>query len=194
MSKAKIVILDGFTINPGDNPWTTIEALGECTIYDRTPAELKVERAKEADIVLVSAGGYPKDINLYQGQKALDNAKYAVKDGGVVILAAECIEGLGTRTFEEWLMSAKSPDDLIRRIQDQFVLGGHKAAAIAMVQKNADVFLVSAIPTETVQRCGLIPFDSLQAALDEALRRKGDKASILALPQGGSTLPMSSDH
>jgi len=54
MSKAKIVILDGFTINPGDNPWTDIEALGECVIYDRTPPELKVERAKDADIVLVS--------------------------------------------------------------------------------------------------------------------------------------------
>ncbi len=172
---------------------------GELTEAHRVGCELVAKRGKvdlpaRADIVLVSAGGYPKDINLYQGQKALDNAKYAVKDGGVVILAAECIEGLGNRTFEEWLMSAKSPDDLIRRIQDQFVLGGHKAAAIAVVQKNADVFLVSAISTETVQRCGLIPFDSLQAALDEALRRKGAKASILALPQGGSTLPMASDH
>ena len=50
----KIVILDGYTINPGDNPWTQVEALGECAIYERTPADLVLERAREADIILVS--------------------------------------------------------------------------------------------------------------------------------------------
>jgi len=54
MKKANIVILDGYTINPGDNPWAPIEALGNCTIYDRTPPELKMERAKEAEIILLS--------------------------------------------------------------------------------------------------------------------------------------------
>lgn len=50
----KIVILDGYTINPGDNPWSPIEALGSCTVYDRTPADQKIERAKDADIILTS--------------------------------------------------------------------------------------------------------------------------------------------
>lgn len=50
----KIVILDGYTINPGDNPWTPVEALGECTVFDRTPAELVLERAQDAEIILVS--------------------------------------------------------------------------------------------------------------------------------------------
>ena len=50
----KIVILDGYTINPGDNPWTPLEELGDCTIYDRTPPELKLERAGDADVILVS--------------------------------------------------------------------------------------------------------------------------------------------
>ena len=50
----KIVILDGYTINPGDNPWTLVDALGECTIYDRTPADLVLERAREAEIILTS--------------------------------------------------------------------------------------------------------------------------------------------
>lgn len=49
-----IVILDGYTINPGDNPWSPVEALGSCLIYDRTPAELKIERARDADIILTS--------------------------------------------------------------------------------------------------------------------------------------------
>ncbi|BEH10349.1 MULTISPECIES: D-2-hydroxyacid dehydrogenase [Geobacter] len=54
IQKTNIVILDGYTINPGDNPWTPLEKLGDCTIYDRTPPELRVERAKDADIVLTS--------------------------------------------------------------------------------------------------------------------------------------------
>lgn len=55
MSNAvNIVILDAYTINPGDNPWTPVEALGNCTIYDRTPPELKVERARDAEIILTS--------------------------------------------------------------------------------------------------------------------------------------------
>lgn len=53
-STPKIVILDGYTINPGDNPWSPVEALGDCVIYDRTPPELKLERARDADIILIS--------------------------------------------------------------------------------------------------------------------------------------------
>ena len=52
--KANIVILDGYTINPGDNPWDSVEVLGNCTIYDRTPPELKLERARDAEIILLS--------------------------------------------------------------------------------------------------------------------------------------------
>jgi glycerate dehydrogenase len=51
---ANIVILDGYTTNPGDNPWTAMQSLGQCTIYDRTPPELVIERAKHADILLTN--------------------------------------------------------------------------------------------------------------------------------------------
>lgn len=52
--KTNIVILDGYTINPGDNPWDPVTALGDCSIFDRTPADLKFERARDAEIVLLS--------------------------------------------------------------------------------------------------------------------------------------------
>ena len=50
----RIVVLDGYTLNPGDNPWTEVERLGELTVYDRTPAEQIVERAVGADVVLTN--------------------------------------------------------------------------------------------------------------------------------------------
>ncbi|MFZ5918529.1 MAG: nickel-dependent lactate racemase [Chloroflexota bacterium] len=167
---------------------------GDVTSAHRRGCELVaargiVEIEQPADVVLVSAGGHPKDLNLYQAQKALDNAAYAVRDGGALILAAECPEGLGNRTFESWLTNA-TPDELLARIQQEFVLGGHKAAAIAAVLRRAAVYLVSALPEELVCRCGMIPFAGLDAALAAALDEASPGARVLVLPQGGSILPL----
>ena len=142
-----------------------------------------------ADIVIVSQGGAPKDLNLYQTQKALDNAKHAVKPGGAIILIGSCREGLGSRVFEEWLLNAPSAHSMIERIGREFQLGGHKAAAIAMVLENAEIYLVSDMPDEFVQRIFLKPAHSAQEALDAAFARLGPGATVLAMPYGGSTLP-----
>ena len=55
-----------------------------------------------ADAVIVSCGGFPKDVNLFQANKALDNATQAVKAGGSIILVAECAEGIGNQVYECW--------------------------------------------------------------------------------------------
>jgi nickel-dependent lactate racemase len=167
---------------------------GDVTAAHRLGCEMVAERGiieieRPADIVLASAGGYPKDVNLYQAQKALDNAAYALRDGGVLILAAECPEGLGNATFEAWLSGAE-PDELLRRIQQEFVLGGHKAAAVAAVLRRAEVYLVSALSDDLVRRCGMTPFSDPDQALVAALGRMGTGAHVLALPQGGSILPL----
>jgi nickel-dependent lactate racemase len=167
---------------------------GDVLAAHRTGCQMVAERGivpidARAGIVLVSAGGSPKDVNMYQAQKALDNAAYAVQDGGVIILVAECPEGLGNRTFESW-MAGSSPDEILARIQQEFVLGGHKAAAVAAVLKRAAVYLVSALPEELVRRVGMAPFATIEDALDAARSELGDHASILVMPQGGSVLPL----
>ncbi|WP_213951013.1 nickel-dependent lactate racemase [Tepidanaerobacter syntrophicus] len=147
------------------------------------------EIPKKADIILVSPGGAPKDLNLYQTQKALDNAKYAVKDGGVIILIGSCKEGLGDRTFEEWITQSPNPHSIVERIRYDFQLGGHKAAAIAMVLEKADIYLVSELPDDLVRNIFLTPQPSAQAALNAAFAKLGKDATILAMPYGSSTLP-----
>lgn len=142
-----------------------------------------------ADIVIASQGGAPKDINLYQTQKALDNAKHAVKQGGIIILVGSCKEGLGERVFEEWMLGASTPQSLITRIQREFRLGGHKAAAIAMVLQDADVYLVSDLEASLVEKLFLQPYASTQAALEAAFAKLGPDATVLAMPYAGSTLP-----
>ena len=144
--------------------------------------------SEKADIVLVSQGGAPKDLNLYQTQKALDNAKHAVKDGGVIILMGCCKEGLGEKTFAEWIHAAPDADSLITRISREFRLGGHKAAAIAMVLEYADVYLVSELDGQVVRECFLKPFSSVQEAYDAALEKCGPDATVWAIPHGGTIL------
>ena len=147
-----------------------------------------------ADIVLVSQGGAPKDANLYQTQKALDNAKHAVKDGGTIILIGACSEGLGNATFEQWLTAAPSAQSMVERIGREFELGGHKAAAIAMVLEHAAVDLVSELDDDFVRRIFLRPQPSAQAALDHAFQQYGPNATVIAMPFGGATLPVAPDE
>lgn len=147
------------------------------------------ELPRGADIVLVSQGGAPKDMNLYQTQKALDNARHAVKSGGIIILIGSCREGLGERVFEQWMTTAPSPEAMIERIGRDFQLGGHKAAAIAMTLQKADVWLVSDMEPDFVRSIFLTPRKTAQEALDEAFRKLGSDATVLAMPYGGSTLP-----
>lgn len=145
--------------------------------------------SERADIVIVSQGGAPKDLNLYQTQKALDNAKHAIKDGGVIILVGSCIEGLGEHTFEEWMLSAKAPEELIARVKEKFELGGHKAAAIAMVLEHADIYLVSELEPDFVRNLFLVPYATVQEAFNDAMEKMGIHATVLVMPYGGSTLP-----
>lgn len=158
-----------------------------CAFLDRL---YQKEIPAQADIVIVSQGGAPKDLNLYQTQKALDNAAHAVRPGGTVILVGSCREGLGEDTFEDWMLRAEKPEDLIEWIGRDFRLGGHKAAAIAMVLRRAEIVLVSDLPEDLVRSIFLKPCPTVQQALDGALERLGPDASVLVMPYGGSTLPV----
>lgn len=149
----------------------------------------KISIPSRADIVVVSAGGYPKDLNLYQAQKALDNAKHAVKDGGSIFWIASADEGLGEKVFEQWMTGHEKSSDMIEHISQDFQLGGHKAAAIAMILEKASIYLYSNLEEHFVRSIHLNPCSNLQAAFDQALASYGSNASVIIMPYGGSTLP-----
>lgn len=155
-----------------------------CKYLDRM---YKVHISERADIVIVSPGGYPKDINLYQAQKALDNARHAVKKGGTIILVASCKEGLGEHTFERWMTESESPAFMVEEIARNFELGGHKAAAISMVLRESRIILVSDLEQDFVRRVFLEPYSNAQSALNAVMQ--SNKQKIIVMPFGGSTLP-----
>ena len=149
----------------------------------------KIKLKEQADIVVVCPGGFPKDINIYQSQKGLDNAKHAVRGGGIIVWCASAAEKFGEKSFEEW-MKTKSPKEMIEEIKTNFVLGGHKAAAIAMVLEKAQIFMVSDLDPELVSRIHLKPYPSLQVAVDSAIKELGEASKVLIMPAAGSTLPV----
>jgi len=144
---------------------------------------------KKADVVIASAGGYPKDINVYQAQKALENACHAVKPGGTIILLAECSEGYGESTFEKWIEEANTPDDIIKRLKNKFVLGGHKAYSIAKLTKEVEVILISSLPQDKVRKLFFIPMENISQALNYVKDKYGEDFQAYILPSGNTVLP-----
>jgi len=143
----------------------------------------------KAEVVITSTGGYPKDINVYQAQKALENAYQAVKPGGTIILLAECPEGYGQATFERWIEEASSIDDIINRLKKKFVLGGHKAYSIVRVAKEVEVLLISSLPQDKVRKLFLIPMENIARALNYVKEKHGEDFKAYILPLGNTVLP-----
>jgi len=144
---------------------------------------------EKADLVIVSAGGYPKDINVYQAQKALDNAYQAVNPGGTIVLVAECKEGLGNKIFEKWIEEANSIEDVERRLKKRFVLGGHKAYAIAKVAKEVETILISSLREEKVKKLFMKPVKDIDSAIDYVRKKHGNDFKSYIIPSGNTVVP-----
>ena len=144
---------------------------------------------QKAEVIITSPGGYPKDINVYQAQKALENAYQAVKTGGTIILLAKCSEGYGEPTFEKWIEEANSPDDIIERLKKKFILGGHKAYAIAKLTKEVEVILISSLPLDKVRKLFFIPMENISQATEYIKEKYGEDFQAYILPSGNVVLP-----
>jgi nickel-dependent lactate racemase len=161
----------------GDVEEAWLEAVKYCE-------KMNVVKIKEAaDIVIASCGGFPKDINMYQAQKSLDAAVLAVKTGGTIILVAECREGLGEETFQEWIENSNCPQDIIDRFHTHFELGGHKAFAICRILDKADILLLSELPEKSVRDMFMTPVQSLIKALEIGRLKHGQDAKIIIMPE-----------
>ena len=144
-----------------------------------------------AEIVVTCAGGRPKDLNLFQAQKALDNAKNAALPGGSIILVAECCEGLGHPVFERWAKEATSAQDCWERFCREYEFGGHKAAFLARESMQHHLILVSALPKDLAEMCFFAPAANLEQALEMARARQGRDARMIVMPHGNLTLAVS---
>jgi lactate racemase len=150
-----------------------------------------VEIPALADIVIASAGGAPKDINLYQTGKTMDNASYAVKKGGVVIIVSECPDILEPPEFPQWFQYP-STLEMERALRADFTIPGWVAFKEVECSDLATYIMVTRPENaELVGKAGIIPAATMEKALKEAYRKCGTKEPrIMLMPQGANTLPV----
>lgn len=150
----------------------------------------RVQVDRRADIVVVSPGGDPADVNLFQAYKSVDNALEVVKRGGVIILVAELPEGHGNQDFYDWMVKFGDLKAVEREIKRNFILGGAKAFYYMKALQKAQIILVSSMPdyyATSVFR--LKTARAVNDALNQAFDIVGHNAKVWTLPHGNSTLP-----
>ncbi|MCX5824329.1 MAG: nickel-dependent lactate racemase [Deltaproteobacteria bacterium] len=144
-----------------------------------------------ADIVIASAGGFPKDINLYQTGKTMDNACYAVKQDGAVIIISECLDIREPPEFPQWFQYG-SRLEMERALRADFTIPGWVAWKEVECSDRASFIMVT-LPqnADLVRRAGMIPVGTIREALEIAYRKCGTKEPrITLMPQGANTLPV----
>lgn len=146
--------------------------------------------AEKAEAAIVSSGGFPRDINIYQAQKALDHADHAVKKGGTIIWVAECSEGYGEERFEKWMNEAEKPEDNVERIKKKFLIGGHKAFAISKVAAEKEIILISSLSRSQTENIFARKMNTIQEAVDYLKEKYGADYSAYIFPQGSLTVPV----
>jgi lactate racemase len=158
----------------------------------RTSREIfEVQVPEPAEIVITSPGGYPKDINLWQSQKSMSAAELVVKDGGTVILSAECHDGVGAQGFFDWMAAATCPQEVIDRfIREEYSVGSSKAWMYSRCLKRAELIVVTqSIDDQTLERMFTKRADTVDQAIAMALARHGEKAQIILLRNGSDLIP-----
>jgi nickel-dependent lactate racemase len=154
--------------------------------YAKKVFTCKIE--EKADVVITVARS-PLDRNLYQAHKAIEHGKIALKRGGILILLAECRDGIGPDNFYRLLSSSTRPEEILKEARDNYKLGFHKAARIVDLLTKAKVWVVSEIEDRILQKASLGSFDSLQEAFNQALVAKGKNAKFLVVMDGANIVP-----
>lgn len=142
---------------------------------------------KKADIVIAGTGGYPKDMNLYQSVKSLFNAAQGLKEGGTMILLAECREGGGAPDYFDWIQSLKE-GRLDKDLRAAFTIAGYIFyATCEHINQCKDVFMLTTIPQETVKNMNLKTYTDINALVRQVDFTDKD---VYVMPYAGNTVPI----
>ena len=142
---------------------------------------------EKADVV-ISVAPYPMDVDLYQSQKALDNGKWALKEGGKIIMVSKCREGIGHATFLTQLSSSRDPKQVLENLKAEYKLGYHKAAKMAEIATWANIWAVTDLDDAIIKSANMTPKKSVAEALKDALDANPD-ARVMVLADGSVTIP-----
>jgi len=140
---------------------------------------------ERADVVIVSSGGFPKDINFIQSHKAIEHAMGAVKDNGTVIVNGKCEDGLGNQDFLKWFEYATIAE-MEPHVRASDKVYAQTAYATRCKAARCNIALVSDLPQEQTVRMGLTPYKTVQEAIDSI--DDGENKLCYIIPDGSNTL------
>jgi nickel-dependent lactate racemase len=183
------------TLN-GDKEITNVFA-GDVITAHRQGCEFAKTHAMYAvdqpfDVVITTNSGYPLDQNLYQTVKGMSAAAQIVKQGGSIISASECSDGVPNHgNYAKILQMRNTPQELLDMINDpEFCMFDQWQVQVqAIVQIKADCYLYSTLDKETVTKAKFIPVDDVGGALVDLLKHYGSEAKVAVLPLGPLTIP-----
>lgn len=111
------------------------------------------EIESQADLVIASCGGYPKDIDLYQASKALTNARGAAKPGATIMLVAECPEGLGHSEMEYIINNFKNNYEREKELKESYTVAKYTGYLICEIAEKYNVIIVSDLNSSNLKNC-----------------------------------------
>ncbi|MCU0500915.1 MAG: nickel-dependent lactate racemase [Anaerolineae bacterium] len=152
----------------------------------------QMEVAAPFDLLIISPGGHPKDINLYQAQKALGHATLVMQPGGSVILAAACPDGTGSPGYDRFMADPAMVSYeavLARYKREGYRLGPHKAWQIARDASRIRLLTITDIPTEHARRLLLNPVAGIDEALAAARAGLPRQPHVGIMPIANATIP-----
>ena len=145
---------------------------------------------EKAELVFASAGGYPKDINLYQGSKALVNAVRAVKKGGTLILLSECSEGIGHPEVKEIIQDYKNNREREKFLRSDFTISRYAGYLITKKIEDINLILVSDIDSELLDNTDIRVVKTLEEAMKVLKNDIKEIPEAYIMPAAANTLPI----
>jgi nickel-dependent lactate racemase len=180
------VVLDGWAevkdMTSGNPVASHLEAV------KRAKRLLEVPIAERCDLAIASAGGHPLDIDFIQTHKSIDHAAQAVRDGGALVIAAECSAGIGSETFLPWFGAGDSAA-VSRKLLAQYELNGQTALSLMKKLERIRIFMVTRLERATVESMGIVFAASLEEAVAAARAALGTSPLTYVLPIAWGILP-----
>ena len=143
------------------------------------------------DVVLTSNSGYPLDQNLYQAVKGMSAAHKIVKDGGTIICASECSDGIPNHgNYAKIMQMRRTPAEILEMINDPAFskFDQWQVQKQAVIQVWADVYVYSSLPDDDVRKGMLRPTHDIEATLRDLAEKYGPDMSVAVLPLGPLTI------
>jgi nickel-dependent lactate racemase len=139
--------------------------------------------------IVVTVAQHPFDINLYQTLKAIEHGRQALAQGGILIIASRCPQGLGPKSFARLFEKETSIASAARQAKTDYRLGDHNAYNLMTLREQGDIWAVTDIGVKTLQKAGIFGYQKLQTAMDRAIRQKDGRQNVLIFLNGSMTVP-----